>query len=90
MGTYIIAILVGVIIGMFFPNTPPLWSWVGVLVFWLGNEIVGRGGYGDHWREYRIASYAMYTGPVAAVWVGIMLATGAIGRMLVAFGTAIS
>jgi len=88
---YSIGLLSGVVFGLIFPTLIPqslLFACVlGVLV---GNEIVGRWGFGSHWDGYRLVSYALYTGVAVCAWIGVLLGSGKIGSLLVSLGSLIS
>jgi len=86
-----IALLVGVVFGLVFPNLLSTWMIIGGLVaVIIVREIVGIWGFGNHWNQYRGAGHIIHSGVAASLCFGIFLGSGKIGTLLVMFGTLIS
>lgn len=64
----------GVILGLISPAWASWWLLLLFLGVLLVTELVGRWGFGgEDWNECRITIYALYTGPVVFVLIGILL-----------------
>lgn len=90
-GRHLIGLLCGVLFGLSFPGlSNPLGLFLGVLFVLFINEIAGRWGFGSHWREYRLSSYFLYTGIAVCFWIGALLGSGHIGKLLIRIGLLLS
>jgi hypothetical protein len=87
---YAFGFLIGIILGKFYPLLASLWGLLVLLGVIVANESIGKWGLGSHWNQYRLFSYALYTGAAGCVWIGIQLGSGNVGIFLIILGKMLS